>query len=363
MSLVTAAQLSSSSASPKRISIYNNKRTALSSPAKGGISSQNPPRGGGQPQEIPSVMAQITPKADLKEAFDNALEAQETHWGAERTTRKANMAPYDKLVDKVEKEDAVKEAARLTRIEILQEKFAEASQNKDSRNKGHDNIVVIKLGDDDSIRDAESDEEDEEFSYHSLDGPVEEEGEDHGELGQDTDGSSPMATRSKQDAKKQDNLPNWLNEIDLIRSYDKPELLSALINQVFPCVACSNHKNISNPQTWVSIFLRKSGTTSWELFDADFDELGHVLEWDSNKGLGNLWGLYYQFPDADSIKRIYGTRMDKDPALQKSEVWNKNATPLGKGFSGPSGATTATSTIVSPVDNKNPTLSSTWAMD
>ncbi len=55
--------------------------------------------------------------------------------------------------------------------------------------------------------------------------------------------------------------------------------------------------------------------------------------------------------------------MDEDPALQKSELRNKNATLLGKGFSSPSDAATATSTIVSLVDNKNPTLSSTWAMD
>ncbi len=44
------------------------------------------------------------------------------------------MAPYNKLVDEVEKEDAVKEAACLTQIEILREKFAEASRNKDSCN-------------------------------------------------------------------------------------------------------------------------------------------------------------------------------------------------------------------------------------
>jgi hypothetical protein len=126
------------------------------------------------------------------------------------------MAPYNKLVDEVEKEDAVKEAARLTRDEILREKFAEASRNKDSHNKGNDNIAVIELGHDNSICNAESDEEDKEFSYHSLDGSAEEDGEDHGKLGQDADGSSPMATRSKQDAKKQDELPNWLNEINLI---------------------------------------------------------------------------------------------------------------------------------------------------
>ncbi len=53
------------------------------------------------------------------------------------------MAPYNKLVDEEEKEDAVKEAAHLTQIEILWEKFAEASWNKDSCNKGNDNIAVI----------------------------------------------------------------------------------------------------------------------------------------------------------------------------------------------------------------------------
>ncbi len=55
--------------------------------------------------------------------------------------------------------------------------------------------------------------------------------------------------------------------------------------------------------------------------------------------------------------------MDEDPELQKSELQNENATPLEKGFSSPSDAATATSSIVSLVDNKNPTLSSSWATD
>jgi hypothetical protein len=68
--------------------------------------------------------------------------------------------------------------------------------------------------------------------------------------------------------------------------------------------------------------LLRSWNELQALFDVNFDKLGHVLEWDGNKGLGNLWGLYYQFPDADSIKHIYGTQMDEDPALQKSGLWN-----------------------------------------
>jgi hypothetical protein len=172
-----------------------------------------------------------------------------------------------------------------------------------------------------------------------------------------------MVTRSKHYKKEEDELPNWLNEINLIQSYDKPELLSTPISQIFPCVACNNHKKINNPQTWVPIFLQKFGITSWELFDADFDKLGHVLEWDGDKGLGNLWGLYYRFPANDSIKHIHGTCIERDPALQKSEMGNKNTTPFEKASSTFSVDTTATSTIVSLRGNENPTVSSTRDMD
>ncbi len=68
------------------------------------------------------------------------------------------MAPYNKLVDDVEKEDKEKEAARLTRVKILREKFAEASQNKNP----------IKMGDHDSICNAESEEEDEEWRKERI---------------------------------------------------------------------------------------------------------------------------------------------------------------------------------------------------
>ncbi len=229
----------------------------------------------------------------------------------------------------------------------------EASRNKNP----------IKMGDHDSIRDAELEEEDNKFSYHLLDGSAEEEEENYGKLGQDADGTSPMVTRSKRYKKEEDKLPNWLNEINLIQSYDKPELLSTPISQIFPCVACNIHKKINGPQTWVPIFLRKSGITSWELFNADFDDLGHVLEWVGDKGLRNLWGLYYQFLDDDSIKRIHGTRIEGDSALQKSEMGNENTTPFEKASSTFSDDTMATSTIVSSRGNENPTVSSTCDMD
>ncbi len=76
--------------------------------------SHNIPRGRGQPQRIPPATAQITLRANLKEVFNDALEPREAQWEAERSARKEKMAPYDKLVDDVEKEDKEKEAACLT---------------------------------------------------------------------------------------------------------------------------------------------------------------------------------------------------------------------------------------------------------
>jgi hypothetical protein len=52
MLLVTAAQSASTSASPARVSLYSNKRTAISSPAKGGMAPPNlipPSHGNNQP--------------------------------------------------------------------------------------------------------------------------------------------------------------------------------------------------------------------------------------------------------------------------------------------------------------------------
>jgi hypothetical protein len=72
--------------------------------------------------------------------------------------------------------------------------------------------------------------------------------------------------------------------------YDKADLLATLISQIFPCIACSNHKNINNPVTWIPVFLRKLGSITWEVFDVDFEKVGLELEWDGNEGLGILWG-------------------------------------------------------------------------
>ncbi len=63
------------------------------------------------------------------------------------------------------------------------------------------------------------------------------------------------------------------------------------------------NKNVHDPSTWIPI-LRKSSTTTWEVFDIDFGEVGPDLEWDGDDGLGKLWGLYYKCPDMEYILRV-----------------------------------------------------------
>ncbi len=93
---------------------------------------------------------------------------------------------------------------------------------------------------------------DEDFSYHSPDGFAKEEAAAHGELGHDAVRMLPTATSgSKEGAThnfvQMDITPNWLHEIGNNQMFDKAGLISALINQNFPCIACNNHKNINNP--------------------------------------------------------------------------------------------------------------------
>jgi hypothetical protein len=134
-----------------------------------------------------------------------------------------------------------------------------------------------------------------------LDGSAEEEIDDYGELGADAVRTSPLVTSAGGKTGKVDDLPNWLQEITCNQTYDKTNLLAALVNQIFPCIACSDHENVHDPSTWLLTFLRKSGTTTCKVFDIDFGEIGLDLEWDGDDGLGKLWGLYYKCPDTQFI--------------------------------------------------------------
>ena len=70
-------------------------------------------------------------------------------------------------------------------------------------------------------------------------------------------------------------------------------------------------KNAHDPSTWLPIFLRKSSTTIWELFDIEFSEVGGPnLAWDGDDGLGKLWGLYYKRNNMEFILRVKASLRD-----------------------------------------------------
>jgi hypothetical protein len=163
-------------------------------------------------------------------------------------------------------------------FKFLREKFAKASREKGSGKQADESNKYAEIDYDEGICKADSDEDDKDFSYHSSDSLAEEDGEHQDNFGQHADGTSPMATEYGHNTNHEDALPNWHNKVNRIRAFAKPELLFAPINQIFPCVACLNHKNINDPLTWVPVFLRMSGNTSWEVFDKDFDALGYGFE-------------------------------------------------------------------------------------
>ncbi len=182
-------------------------------------------------------------------ALDKALRRQEAQWEAKNTARKKMMAPHDKLMDEVEQDDTAKEMACLARIQILHEKFAKDSREKGSGKQADESNKYAEIDYDEGVCKADSNEDDKNFSYHSSDGSAEEDGEHQDEFGQHADGTSPMATEYGHNTNHEDALPNWNDKANRIQAFAKPELLPPPVNQIFPCIACLNHKNINNPLT------------------------------------------------------------------------------------------------------------------
>jgi hypothetical protein len=102
-SLVTAAILTSSSASPARISIYTNKRSALASPAKGGVPI---------PKDVERISRRplCAPMGEgMKETecayavFDRSLDKQDLLRESKRVAWRLLMDPIDEFIIKEEK--------------------------------------------------------------------------------------------------------------------------------------------------------------------------------------------------------------------------------------------------------------------
>jgi hypothetical protein len=131
----------------------------------------------------------------------------------------------------------------------------------------------------------------------------------------------------------------------------KKDLLAALVNQIFPCIACSDHKNAHDPSTWLPIFLQKSSTTTWELFDIEFSEVGGPnLAWDGDDSLGKLWGLYYKRPDMEFIIQVKASLRDGFDATATATTISLSITNLSLGTM----MTPATGSTIGPSTKKRP---------
>jgi hypothetical protein len=100
-----------------------------------------------------------------------------------------------------------------------------------------------------------------------------------------------MGTRFKPNDASEVEKFEWLNEIDIGGTYDKEELLAAPTDQIFPCIVSNDHRNI-HTATWAPAFLHKSSGTTWNIFDVNFVQMLHELDWSGDEGLENLWGLF-----------------------------------------------------------------------
>jgi hypothetical protein len=131
--LVTAAWSTSTSASPTRVSLYSNKRTAMSSPAKGGMAPPKfipPPCGNNRQPVFPLQKFRVPPSVNCKKVFNASLGMQEIQWEADDATWRMQMGPFDKIMAAEEKADAAKEHSCLLRIKLLREKFEHAARQK-----------------------------------------------------------------------------------------------------------------------------------------------------------------------------------------------------------------------------------------
>ncbi len=120
--MVTAVLSTSTSASPARIIIHTNKRSALASPAKGGDSiSRNvenaPQRSLEAPLEQVIKDKEITYFAK-KMAFNRSLDEQDLHRETKDESQKLLMAPHDRFIDEEMQANITKENAHASCIKI-----------------------------------------------------------------------------------------------------------------------------------------------------------------------------------------------------------------------------------------------------
>jgi hypothetical protein len=151
------------------------------------------------------------------------------------------------------------------------------------------------------------------LSYHSSNGSEKDDSIGNLSLGNGMEGISPPANARNTAGqsllvRQNDDLLDWLQKMIDNQAYRLSHLLSAPVPKCFPCIACKNRINVNDPHGWIFVFSRKSGTTTWDVFDIFFEEIGSDADWEGDDGLQNMWDQYYMCPNPARIQFLQATR-------------------------------------------------------
>jgi hypothetical protein len=104
----------------------------------------------------------------------------------------------------------------------------------------------------------------------------------------------------KQSEDHEEILSVWLEHVAKLNGteYDLTDLSDACLGALFLCIMCTDDSNIHDMSNWSPAFLRKVRKHVWEVFYEGLANVIEELEWDSDEGLKNLWGMYYMFPQS-----------------------------------------------------------------
>ena len=86
--------------------------------------------------------------------------------------------------------------------------------------------------------------------------------------------------------------------------YDLTDLSDARLGALFLCIMFTDDSNINDMPNWSPACLRKVRKHVLEVFDEGLANVIEELEWDSDGGPKNLWGMYYMFPQSKFIEQV-----------------------------------------------------------
>ena len=124
----------------------------------------------------------------------------------------------------------------------------------------------------------------------------------------------------------------WLEHVAKLNGteYDLTDFSDACLGSLFPCIMCTDDSNIHDMSNWSPAFLRQVRKHVWEVFGEGLANVIEELEWNSDDGLKNLWGMYYMFPQSKCIEQV--RREGQVDGSVEDELNNFAVSPNWKGL-------------------------------